>query len=349
MESEVFWKALTGRDARFNGAFVFGVKTTGIFCRPSCSAKRPKRENVQFFATVCEAEACGYRACLRCRPLLAVDADPVVKKIVTACREIEDYPEAKLAELASTAEMSTYHFQRKFKEIIGVSPKKYAEAIKMEQFKEEIRAGSDVTAAMYDAGFGSSRGLYEKAANGLGMTPAAYKKGGINMKINYTITDSELGKLLVARTSRGICSVTFGDDAKGLHDDLLAEFPNAEIAEDDHDLRTAVDSIIKYLAGKNQRLVLPLDLRATAFQLQVWEALKKIPYGETRSYSEIAEEIGDKKKVRAVAGACAKNRIALVIPCHRVIASNGKLSGYRWGVERKAKLLAREIEERQTA
>lgn len=342
MEREVFWQAVRAKDERFDGAFVFGVRTTGVFCKPSCSSRPAKRENVEFFEDIAAAEACGFRACLRCKPKQAVEADPLITKIVAACRELHDYPEAGLDELAETAEMSAYHFQRKFKELIGVSPKKYAEAIKMEKFKEEVRSGSDVTTAMYDAGFGSSRGLYEKAGEGLGMTPTAYKKGGKGMNINYTITDCELGKMLVARTSRGICSVTFGDDETELRDGLFDEFPNAEIVSDDHDLRTAVDAIIQYLAGKNKRLVLPLDLQATAFQMQVWDFLKKIPYGETRSYSEIAEKMGDKKKVRAVARACATNRVALVIPCHRVVASDGKLSGYRWGVERKKKLLEKE-------
>ena len=342
METEVLWRAVEARDARFDGAFVFGVKTTGIFCRPSCSARKPKRENVQFFAETAEAEACGYRSCLRCRPTHAASADPQVVMAVAACREIEEMPEASLDELAGTAGLSTYHFQRRFKEIVGVSPKKYSEAIKMERFKEGIRDGSDVVTAMYDAGYGSSSRLYEKAAENLGMTPAIYKKGGKGMNINYIITDCELGKMLVARTPRGICSVTFGDSDKELRDGLDKEFPNAEIAENNHDLRTAVDAIIKYLEGNNKRLVLPLDLKATAFQMQVWDILRKIPYGETRSYSEIAEEMGDKKKVRAVASACAKNRVALLIPCHRVIASDGRLSGYRWGIERKKKLLAAE-------
>jgi AraC family transcriptional regulator of adaptative response/methylated-DNA-[protein]-cysteine methyltransferase len=212
----------------------------------------------------------------------------------------------------------------------------------MEKFKDELRGGSDVVTAMYDAGYGSSSRLYEKAAENLGMTPAIYKKGGKGMNINYIITDCELGKLLVARTPRGICSVTFGDSFIDLREGLEKEFPNAEIAEDAEDLGTAVDAIIKYLAGKNKRLILPLDLQATAFQMQVWDFLRKIPYGETRSYSDVAASLGDKKKVRAVAQACAKNRVAVVIPCHRVIASDGKLSGYRWGIERKKQLLEKE-------
>ena len=215
----------------------------------------------------------------------------------------------------------------------------------MERFKDELRSGSDVTTAMYEAGYGSSRGLYEKAAGGLGMTPATYKKGGVGMKINFVVTDCELGKLLVARTSKGVCSVTIGDSDAELEDGLRKEFPHAEIAEyaeEDRELKTAVDAILAYLSGKNRRLVLPLDLQATAFQMQVWEFLQKIPYGETRSYSEVAEALGDKNKVRAVAQACARNRVALVIPCHRVVASTGELAGYRWGVDRKKALLEAE-------
>ena len=212
----------------------------------------------------------------------------------------------------------------------------------MERFKERIREGSDVLTAMCEAGYGSSSRLYEKAAENLGMTPAIYRKGGMGMKINYVVTDCELGNLLVARTKRGVCSVTFGDDVDAMRTALDKEFPNAEIADDADGLKNAVDAINKYLAGKNTRLVLPLDLQATASQLQVWGFLRQIPYGETRSYTEVAEAIGDKKKVRAVAQACAKNRVAVVIPCHRVVASDGKLSGYRWGVERKRRLLQNE-------
>jgi AraC family transcriptional regulator of adaptative response/methylated-DNA-[protein]-cysteine methyltransferase len=212
----------------------------------------------------------------------------------------------------------------------------------MDRFKEELRGGSDVTTAMYDAGFGSSSRLYEKAADGLGMTPAVYKKGGQGMTITYTVADCELGQLLVAKTKRGVCSVTFGDSEEALVSGLQAEFANAEIAEDAEELKTVVDSLTKYLEGNTKRLVLPLDLRATAFQMQVWDLLRQIPYGETRSYAQVAEALGDKKKVRAVAQACAKNRVAVLIPCHRIVASDGKLSGYRWGVERKAKLLATE-------
>lgn len=342
METEVYWRAVQERDARFDGAFVFAVKTTGIFCRPSCTARPAKRENVEFFEAAERAELSGFRACLRCRPKQIERTDPQVETVLKAIELISEDTEMSLDDVSSEVGMSSYHFQRKFKEIIGVSPKKYAEAKRMEKFKDELRGGSDVVTAMYEAGYGSSSRLYEKAAAELGMTPAVYKKGGKGMNINYVITDCELGKLLVARTKRGICSVTFGEDADTMREALNKEYPNAEISADDKDLKNAVDAILKYLAGKNKRLVLPLDLQATAFQLQVWDFLRKIPYGETRSYSEVAEAIGDKKKVRAVAQACAKNRVAMVIPCHRVVASDGKLSGYRWGVERKKRLLENE-------
>jgi AraC family transcriptional regulator of adaptative response/methylated-DNA-[protein]-cysteine methyltransferase len=342
MESDIFWRAVQARDARFDGAFVFAVKTTGIFCRPSCSARPAKRENVEFFDAIERAETSGFRACLRCRPKLSPSADPAVLKVMRACEVLETDEQATLNTLSEELGLSPSYLQRTFKEIIGISPKKYAEARRLERFKTGLRAGSDVVTALYEAGFGSSSRLYEKAAENLGMTPAVYKKGGKGMKINYLITECELGKLLVARTPRGICSVTFGDDNNGLRDNLTEEFPNAEIAEGAEDLASAVDAILKYLAGKNKRLVLPLDLQATAFQMQVWDFLRKIPYGETRSYSQVAEAIGDRKKVRAVAQACARNRVAVVIPCHRVVASDGKLSGYRWGVERKSKLLSAE-------
>lgn len=342
MENELYWKAVRANDTRFDGAFVLGVKTTGIYCKPSCRARLPKRENVDFYSSPETAESRGFRACKRCRPREVAFVDPQTEKVIKACELIERDEFLSLEDLAAAVGSSSFHLQRSFKEIIGISPKKYAEAKRMERFREELRGGSEVVDAMYDAGFGSSSRLYEKAVENMGMTPAIYKKGGVGMKINFTIADCELGKLLVARTKRGVCSVTFGDDADSLRAGLGKEFPNAEIAEDAKDLKTAIDAILKYLAGKNRRLVLPLDLQATAFQMQVWDFLRKIPYGETRSYSEVAEAIGDKKKVRAVAQACAKNRVAVVIPCHRVVASDGKLSGYRWGVERKKKLLENE-------
>jgi AraC family transcriptional regulator of adaptative response/methylated-DNA-[protein]-cysteine methyltransferase len=342
MDTEIFWRAVTENDVRFDRAFYLGVRTTGIYCRPSCRARTPKRENTTFFDTWSDAEKSGLRACLRCKPKDIEFIDPHIEKIIRACGLLETEEVLSLEGLAAATGLSPYHLQRSFKSVVGVSPKKYAEVKRMEKFKGELRSGSDVTTAMYDAGFGSSRGLYEQAVENMGMTPAAYKKGGAGMQINYTVADTELGQLLVARTKRGVCSVTFGDTNNDLVATLKNEFPNAAITEDDTELRSIVGSIIAYLANGEKRLVLPLDLRATAFQLQVWELLRKIPYGETRSYGQIAHDLGDKKKVRAVARACATNPVALVIPCHRVVASDGKLAGYRWGIERKERLLSKE-------
>jgi AraC family transcriptional regulator, regulatory protein of adaptative response / methylated-DNA-[protein]-cysteine methyltransferase len=342
MESEIYWEAVRARDGRFDGAFVFAVKTTGIFCRPSCGARQPKRENVEFFAGSEGAEQHGFRPCRRCRPDTKRTIDPRVKAVLRACELLDDHDEFSLEALGAELGLSPAYLQRTFKEVVGVSPKKYKESKRMDKFKSEIRDGRQVTDAMYEAGYSSSSRLYETASEKLGMTPATYRKGGKGMDIKYITAACELGQILVARTPRGICSVTFGDTADGLVSDLEHEFPNAGISVGGDDLRSSVDAIIKYLAGKNKRLVLPLDLQATSFQMQVWDLLRKIPYGETRSYGEIAEQLGDRKKVRAVAQACARNRVALVIPCHRVIASDGKLSGYRWGIDRKTKLLAAE-------
>ncbi len=342
MNEDIFWQAVTTNDARFDGAFFLGVRTTGIYCKPSCRARTPKRENVVFFATWADAERSGLRACLRCKPREADRLDPHIEKMLKACELLESDDVNRLDDLAAEVGLSPYHLQRSFKEIIGISPRKYAEARRMERFKTELRQRGDVTMAMYEAGFGSSSRLYEKASAGMGMTPAAYKKGGHGVTINFTITDCELGRILVARTIKGLCSVAFADDDQSLEADLRNEYPNAEIVKDARVLKGFVDEILKHLAGDKRRLDLPLDIQATAFQMRVWELLRKIPYGETVTYSQIAEKLGDVKKVRAVAQACASNRVAVVIPCHRVIGKNGNLSGYKWGIERKQKLLAAE-------
>lgn len=346
MDTELFWRAVRANDARFDGIFYLGVRTTGIYCKPSCRARTPKRENVTFYPTVDAAEGSGLRACLRCKPKSAGMADPNVEKILRACEVLGSDMVYSLEDLSVELGISRYHLQRTFKEIVGVSPKKYSEAKRMEKFKGELRSGSDVTAAMYDAGFGSSSRLYEKAAENLGMTPSVYKKGGKGMKINFTITDCELGRILVARTIKGLCSVAFDYDDDVLEENLRKEYPNSEITKDARVLKNFVDEILEHLAGNKKRLDLPLDIQATAFQMRVWELLRKIPYGETVTYSQIAEQLGDRKKVRAVAQACARNRVAVVIPCHRVIGKNGSLSGYRWGVERKERLLG--VEEKRS-
>lgn len=342
MNEELYWQAVRANDARFDGAFYLGVKTTGIYCRPSCRARTPKRENVAFFPSWSDAEKYGLRACLRCKPKNGEAVDPQVGKILKVCELLESEDLYSLEDLAAEVGLSSYHLQRSFKEVIGVSPKKYSEVKRMERFKAELREGGDVTAAMYDAGFGSSSRLYEKASESMGMTPAAYKKGGRGVTINYSITDCELGRILVARTIKGLCNVAFADEDASLEENLHKEYPNAEVVKDANVLKGFVDEILKHLAGEKKRLDLPLDIQATAFQMKVWELLRKIPYGETVTYSQLAEKLGDKKKVRAVAQACANNRVAVVIPCHRVVGKDGKMTGYRWGVERKESLLAKE-------
>ena len=339
MNEEIYWQAVRTNDARFDGAFYLGVKTTGIYCRPSCRARTPKRENIAFFPTWSEAERYGLRACLRCKPKSGETADPQIEKMLKVCELLESEDLYSLEDLAQEVGLSPYHLQRSFKEIIGVSPKKYSEAKRMERFKSELRDGGDVTAAMYEAGFGSSSRLYEKASASMGMTPAAYKKGGQGVTINYSIADCELGRILVARTIKGLCNVAFADEDTSLEANLREEYPNAEIVKDAKVLKGFVDQILEHLAGEKKRLDLPLDIQATAFQMKVWELLRKIPYGETVTYTQIAEKLGYRNKVRAVAQACANNRVAVVIPCHRVVGKDGKLTGYRWGVERKEALL----------
>ncbi len=343
MENEIYWKAVQSNDKRFDGAFVYSVRTTGIYCRPSCSSRLPNRDNVEFFPDPAKAESRGFRACLRCRPTSEKPL-PQVRKVIDAAELLESEETIPLDSLAAKVGLSPAHFQKLFKELVGVSPKKFAEAKRIERFKRGIRDGGGVTDAMYDAGFGSSSRLYEGVSRKLGMTPGAYSKKGNNMKIEYTVADCELGKLLVAQTAKGVCAVAFGDDEAKLVADLEAEFSNAAIDSASDSLRKTVAAVVGSLSGSNRSLDLPLDLRATAFQLRVWEELRKIPYGETASYQEIAERIGNRNAVRAVARACATNRVALVIPCHRVVRKGGELSGYRWGVERKRVILRNEKE-----
>lgn len=342
MKTEIYWKAIVENDARFNGAFFYGVNSTGIYCRPSCSSRLPKRENVSFFDSLQTAESKGFRACLRCRPKDAGAAHPQTETVLRAARFLDEDEQLSLADLSARLDLSAAHLQKIFKEIIGVSPKKYAQNRRIEKFKDEIKKGSAVTDAMYEAGFGSSSRLYENVSEKLGMTPKTYAKKGQNMKISYTIADSEIGKMLVARTAKGVCAVMFGDNESALMTEFRGEYANAEISENKDDLKDTVAAVLANLAGKNKTLDLPLDVQATAFQMRVWELLRKIPYGETATYTDIAERLGTPQSVRAVASACAANRAALVVPCHRVVGKNGKLSGYRWGIERKKKILERE-------
>lgn len=348
MNNEIFWQAVQRKEAKFEGLFFTCVKTTKIFCKPTCTARLPKRENVEFVRTWEEAETKGFRACLRCQPKLEIVINPQVETVLQACELIETEENISLESLAEELKISPYHLQRTFKEIIGVSPKKYAENLRLAKFKSEIKQGSDVVTAMYESGYGSSSRLYENITDKLGMTPKTYQKGGKGMKIEYTITDCELGKMLVARTEKGVCAVTFGDDETDLIEKLMSEYSNAEISKNETNLKEYVEAILQNLSGNNKRIVLPIDVQATAFQMQVWDALRKIPYGETLSYKQVAESLGNPKAVRAVARACATNKVAVVIPCHRVVGSDGNLSGYRWGIERKQKLIETEKKQQKS-
>jgi AraC family transcriptional regulator of adaptative response/methylated-DNA-[protein]-cysteine methyltransferase len=343
-ENEVFWEALLKRDARFDGRFFFGVASTKIYCRPSCSARHPRRDRVSFFASAEAAEEAGFRACKRCRPQQPRLVDPHTTMVQQACRLIEENLDEplNLEELGRQVGFSSFHLQRTFKNIMGVSPREYAQVCRTNRFKSGVREGKSLTTAMYDAGYGSSSRLYERADAELGMTPATYSRGGANTKIKYITAKSKLGYILVATTPKGLCAVTLGDEVKALELNLRSEFPLAEIRRDDSASAHAVDEIIAYLEGRQKDLSLPLDIRATAFQRQVWQALRSIPYGATQSYGEVAKAIGQPKAVRAVARACATNPVALVIPCHRVIREDKSLGGYRWGIERKEKLLQKE-------
>lgn len=337
------WQAVLSRDAQFDGAFVFAVRSTGIYCRPSCPSRRPKRQYVTFFPLPEAAEVAGFRSCLRCRPRETATS-PAVETVRRACRYIQEQASEPLTlqTLAVRVGMSPYHLQRVFKRIVGVSPREYRDAIRVDQFKERVKKGESVTSALYESGYGSSSRLYENSNDRLGMTPAVYRRGGRGVSISYTIAGCALGRLLVAATRKGLCAVRLGDSDKELEAALRAEYSEAEMKRDDQFLGEWVGALVDHLGGKHPRLELPLDVQATAFQLSVWQKLREIPYGSTRSYSEVAEAIGRPSAVRAVARACATNPVALVIPCHRVVREDKSLGGYRWGIERKKALLDRE-------
>jgi AraC family transcriptional regulator of adaptative response/methylated-DNA-[protein]-cysteine methyltransferase len=340
MQSETQWQQVMARDARQDGRFVFAVRTTGIYCRPSCPSRRPRRDSVEFFADPQQAERAGYRACLRCKPTeISSHA-----QAVTRARRLLDEAEGvlTLAELGKRVGVSPFHLQRLFKRATGLSPREYQSARRMQQVKHGLRKGDDVTTALYDAGFGSPSRLYEKSSQHLGMTPGTYRRGGAGMTIQFAIVPSPLGRLLVAATERGLCAVRFGESAGELERELRDEFMAAEIHRDEAALQAYVSPLLANLRGEPVTLELPLDVRATAFQKRVWEALCEIPVGETRSYTEVARAIGEPKAVRAVARACASNPVAVAVPCHRVVRSDGELAGYRWGLERKKKLLQQE-------
>ena len=328
------WHAVLARDRRFDGAFVYAVRSTGIYCRPSCASRRPRRTQVTFFPIPEAAEREGFRACRRCHPADANGRDPAVALVREACRAIAG---------GARPRGDSRRLARAFKRVLGITPRAYAEARRVSRFKQELKRGKRVSPALYEAGYSSTSRVYEHAHEQLGMTPATYARGGAGIGIAYATVPTSLGSLLVAATERGVCRVALGEDAAALDVELIAEFPAARVVPDKSGkLHGWVAAILAYLDGSEPDLDLPLDIRATAFQRRVWQELQKIPFGETRTYAQVAQAIGQPKATRAVARACATNPAALVIPCHRVVREDGDLGGYRWGVERKRSLLERE-------
>jgi AraC family transcriptional regulator, regulatory protein of adaptative response / methylated-DNA-[protein]-cysteine methyltransferase len=341
------WKAILAKDRSQDGQFYFGVKTTGVYCRPSCPARTPLRNNVRFYATRAEAENDGLRACLRCRPASITAADSNKVRIRRLCEYIrlncQSGESLGLEELGRQVGLSPFHLQRTFKEIVGVTPKQFVEACRMEALKGELRARDSITDAIYESGFGASSRVYERVDTRLGMTPRQYRAGGKGVAISYVSVASPLGVMMIGATDRGLCFLQFSESHNELLKMLGKEYPAATLQEmkppysEQFDLW--IKSLLRYLRREQIRLDMPMDVRATAFQLKVWKYLQSIPYGEVQSYAEVAAAVGNPRATRAVARACAANRVAIVIPCHRVIRGNGELGGYRWGVERKRVLI----------
>jgi AraC family transcriptional regulator of adaptative response/methylated-DNA-[protein]-cysteine methyltransferase len=342
-ENDPRWTAIVARDPKADGQFYFSVKTTGVYCRPVCAARLPRPENVAFYATRDEAEAAGFRACKRCKPNQGSLAFEHAAKIAEACRLIETAEEApKLDDLAAAVGLSPYYFHRKFREVTGLTPKGYATAHRGQVVRDRLTSGGTVTEAIYDAGYNSSGRFYETSNEVLGMTPSNYRAGGQSAEIHFAVGECSLGSILVAKSERGVCAILIGDDPEELTRDLQRRFPHAHLIGGDAGFEQLVAKVVGFVEAPAIGLDLPLDVRGTAFQQRVWQALRKIPAGSTASYSEIAERIGSPKSVRAVAQACGANPVAVAIPCHRVVRTDGGLSGYRWGIDRKRALLERE-------
>ena len=344
VEDEVRWQAVLAREIATHEAFVYAVRSTGVYCRPGCPSRSPRRDNVLFFPQSDAAERAGFRPCRRCRPEQPRGTSPQIDLIQRACRTIEQNSDSPLPLQALSAELhvSPYHLERIFKRHLGITPRQYADALRITRLKADLRNGLDVTGALYDAGYSSSSRLYERAPDQLGMTPGTYRHGGRGMKIAYTTVHSPLGRLLVAGTERGICAVSLGDSDEALEQALANEYHEAAVQRDDSRLKPWVSALVDHLCGMRAQLDLPLDVQATAFEWRVWQELRKIPYGSTRTYAEIARAVGKAKAARAVANACARNPAAVVIPCHRIVRSSGEPGGYKWGAGRKRMLLARE-------
>ncbi len=342
-DDAVLWKAVRDRDAAWDGAFVYGVRTTGIYCRPTCPSRRPRPDRVRFFAIPEAAEREGFRACRRCAPR-SPNPPPAIERVRAACLAIASRPNGAISlhGLARKVGGSAEHLLRTFKRTLGITPREYADACRIGCLKTGLRAGEGVAAATYAAGYGSGSRVYERSSATFGMTPAAYARGGKGETVHYTIVSSPLGRLLVASTARGICAVKIGDGDAALERDLRSEYPAASVAPADARLAGWVGRIVDSLAPGAPDPRLPTDVRATAFQRRVWRELQRIPRGRTRSYKDVAERIGQPDAARAVARACAANPVALIVPCHRVVRNDGQAGGYRWGIQRKQRLLTAE-------
>ena len=336
-----FWQATLHRDTRADGSFVFAVRSTHIYCRPSCPARRPLRRNTLFFRTAQDAESQGFRPCRRCRPKQQDSATALVQQVAAVLANGSD-ESFRLSSLAAQLNASPAKLRRAFRRATGLSPKEFEQAFRLSRFKKMLREGSSVTEALYACGYGSSSRLYEKTNAHLGMTPASYRKGGAGMQIGYTVANTSLGKVLVAATERGVSAVYLGESERSLVEELRKEYAQAEIvrAADGHE--NWLSEIVQRVEGNAPSMDLPLDVQATAFQRRVWQELQKIPRGATRTYTQVARALGKPRSVRAVARACATNPVSIVVPCHRVIRTDGTLAGYRWGLQRKQKLLERE-------
>ncbi|TJY58833.1 bifunctional DNA-binding transcriptional regulator/O6-methylguanine-DNA methyltransferase Ada [Sinimarinibacterium sp. CAU 1509] len=352
MNEQARWQAVLERDAQQDGRFYYGVVTTGVYCRPSCASRRPLRRNVRFFDTPAAAQADGMRPCKRCKPLQQRADSRTVERIEALCRHLEQHLDdaPNLDALAVRVHLSPFHLQRQFKAVLGLSPKQYVDALRLRALRQGLRDGAPVTRAIQDAGYGSSSRVYEKLATHLGMTPKQYRSGGRDVAISYASGDTSLGQVMIGATDRGLCFVQFADNELELIDRLRSEYPGAELAPMDAQHAPQFDdwmqALRRHLETGAPASVLPLDLRGTAFQMKVWNYLCRIPSGEVRAYAEVAEAIGHPRAVRAVASACAANRVALLVPCHRVIRGDGGLGGYKWGIERKRALLDQERAQR---
>src|SRR5271156_1049720 len=351
------WLAVQSRNRVADGAFVYAVRSTGIYCRPSCPSRRPRRAQVEFFLLPAAAEQNGFRACKRCTPRLSRVQDPRTEAVARVCREIDKQVQSgdgltngakrsdfrlTLSVLSAIAGVGPHQLERAFRSVMGISPRRYADSRRMQWLKSKLKKGDDVTTALYEAGFGSSSRLYERAPGHLGMTPATYRQGGAGMEIHYTIANSPLGRLLVGATERGISALYLGTADAPLEAALRKEYPRAEIRRDRNGMQEWVGKIVEHLRGHEPNLDLPTDVQATAFQRRGGGEMRRIPYGSTRTYSQVAHAIGRPTAVRAVARACATNPVSVVVPCHRVVREDGNLAGYRWGLERKLALLQHE-------